>query len=194
MPVRSEACSTVIAQILPAASTSSTVFSSRSRVSATVPSRNSMYRVSVSAKYFIFMARSCDQRKHCGPSLRRLAEQPEGNDLPSRQFSPSVECAHQLAPLPARVVYRPLEPFIKNDSSVRALPDLEEVPGKSHATTVPKTLASFAMTPNVSVEWRPTSVARRAPQASEARLRPSARTRGWASPASLASVTARGTG
>ncbi len=35
---------------------------------------------------------------------------------------------------------------------------------------------------NAPVERRPTSVARRETQASEARLRPSARTRGWAAP------------
>jgi hypothetical protein len=41
--------------------------------------------------------------------------------------------------------------------------------------------AARSLTPNARVERRPTSVARREPQASEARLRPSARTRGWAS-------------
>ena len=44
----------VIAQMFPSASTSSTVFSSRSRVSATVAALNSMCNVSVSAKYVIF--------------------------------------------------------------------------------------------------------------------------------------------
>ena len=58
MSARSEACSTVIAQILPLESTSSIVFSSRSRVSATGASRNPMNNVSVLEKYRILMARS----------------------------------------------------------------------------------------------------------------------------------------
>jgi hypothetical protein len=50
MSARSDACSTVIAQMLPCSSTSSSVFSSRFRVSATAALRNSMQSVSVPAK------------------------------------------------------------------------------------------------------------------------------------------------
>ena len=50
MSVRADACSTVIAQMLRSASTSMTVFSSRSRVSATGRSLNSMNKVSVLVK------------------------------------------------------------------------------------------------------------------------------------------------
>jgi len=49
MPVRLDACSMVMAQMSPSVPMSSRVFSSRSRVSATGASRNSMQRVSVSA-------------------------------------------------------------------------------------------------------------------------------------------------
>ena len=63
-------------------------------------------------------------------------------------FHPASNAPVGLHLFPQRVVYRPLELFIENDGSVRALPDLEEVPGKSLVTTVPKTLASLAKTLN----------------------------------------------
>ncbi|HET7281494.1 MAG TPA: alpha/beta fold hydrolase [Sphingomicrobium sp.] len=62
---RCDACSIVIAQIFPATSRSSSVFSSRSRVPMTAASRNSINRVSVAAKYRIFMARIVGRETHC---------------------------------------------------------------------------------------------------------------------------------
>ena len=68
MPARFDACSTVIAQMFPSASTSRRVFSSRSRVSTTGVLRNSMYNVSVSVKYRIFMLDVADvPKKHTAP-------------------------------------------------------------------------------------------------------------------------------
>jgi hypothetical protein len=55
-PVLSLACSTVIAQMFPSLSRSSSVFSSRSLLSDMWSDLNSMYRVSVAWKYLIFTA------------------------------------------------------------------------------------------------------------------------------------------
>lgn len=64
------------------------------------------------------------------------------------KFHPASDAPISLDLFPQRVGYRPLEPFIKNDGSVRALPDFEEVPSEFHAPTVSKTRACIVKTPN----------------------------------------------
>lgn len=82
MSARSDACSTVIAEI-PSLSRSSKAFSSRSRVSATSTGQNSIYSGSVSWKYLIFMAQIPDQKKHCAPS-------PHHKGCITRRYRPSI--------------------------------------------------------------------------------------------------------
>ena len=111
MPVRLDACSTVMAEILPSASMSSSVFSSRSRVSETGTLRNSIWRVSVSAKYRIFMAYTPDQRTRCEPSCHQAAVSHAAPGHRPRELEPNVEsghrpgCAREWAPeAPARSI------------------------------------------------------------------------------------------
>ena len=111
MPVRSDACSTVMAEILPSASISSNVFSSKSRVSETGTLRNSIWRVSVSAKYRIFMAQTPGQRTRCELSHHLIAESHAAPCHRLRELEPNVEsdrrpeCARAWAPEgPARSV------------------------------------------------------------------------------------------
>src|ERR1700736_3635037 len=99
MPARVEACSIVIEQMLPSLSTSRIVFSSRSRVSTTGASRNSISNVSVSSKYRIFIRRILYRRKRYVPFRHPVEGLPEDID------------PHPRAPRPSAGFYRQPELF-----------------------------------------------------------------------------------
>jgi hypothetical protein len=91
--VRVLACSKVMAHMFPSASRSRIVFSSRSHDSTTSCRRNSIYRVSVSLKYFTFMVCTYDRRMRCALSCRQEEEPPSDICLPFLKSSTIYECA-----------------------------------------------------------------------------------------------------
>ena len=59
------------------------------------------------------------------------------------KFHPPSNATISLDSFTEGIGYRPLNLFVKNNGSVRTLPDLEEVPCEFHASTVPKKARSL---------------------------------------------------
>src|SRR6266536_6372160 len=106
-----------MAKILPSASISSSVFSSKSRVSETGTLRNSIWRVSVSAKYRIFMAQTPGQRTRCelshhlaGESRAARGHRPPELE-PNGEFGHRPECVREWVPESPAQSIRPESPL-----------------------------------------------------------------------------------
>src|SRR5579883_2272900 len=124
MPVRSVACSIVSAQTRPSASSSRSVFSSRSRDSAIEPALNSMYSVSVSAKKVTFIARSPREVAIKESVVNRLAVSeeyhPQIAPVPLRNPRPAPDAAVRLDDLANRGGHGPLDPLVQDAGAVRS--------------------------------------------------------------------------
>src|SRR5579883_641524 len=131
MPVRSVACSIVSAQTRPSASSSRSVFSSRSRDSAIEPALNSMYSVSVSAKKVTFIARSPREVAIKESVVNRLAVSeeyhPQIAPVPLRNPRPAPDAAVRLDDLANRGGHGPLDPLVQDAGAVRSGAHREEI-------------------------------------------------------------------